>query len=163
MMETLVNREEVRIDEIGVKKLYVVNDGAGDIDMMLVSLMLPLYYRVDRVVCSSGEFRDVREAYHKGCIIEEVELEVVKGTLGDVIDDLYRVDATNRVFMSDMIFIVELESGEYVELDIGVINSIMWDDFVEVEEELEEEEEEDEWEEDVWDGVDVPEAEKEWL
>jgi len=136
-----VNREEVRIDEVGVKKLYIVNDGAGDVDMMLVPLMLPPYYRVVGV---NGEAGDVREAYHRGYVIKEVELEVVRGTLDDVIDDLYRVDATNRVFMGDMIFIAELESGEYVELDIGVINDVMWDDFVEVEEELEEEEEEEE-------------------
>jgi len=155
MTMELVNREEVRIDEVGVKKLYVVNDGAEDIDMMLVSLMLPLYYRVVRV---NGEARDIREAYHGGYVINEVELEVVKGTLDDVIDDLYHVKATGRVLMSDMIFIVELESGEYVELDIGVINDIMWEDFIE-----EFEWEEDEWEEDVWDGIDVPEAEKEWL
>jgi len=137
----LVDKKEVRIDEVGVRKLYIVNDGVGDLDMMLVPLMLPPYYRVVRV---NGEARDIREVYHGGYVIKEVELEVVKGTLDDVIDDLYRVDATNRVFTSDMIFIAELESGEYVELHIRVINDIMWNDFVEVEEELEEEEEEEE-------------------
>jgi len=142
MTMELVNREEVRIDEVGVRKLYIVNDGAENIDMMLVPLMLPPYYRVVRV---NDEIEDVREAYHKGYIIKEVELEVVRGVLDDVIDDLYRVDATDRVFMDDMIFIAELESSEYVELYINVINDIMWEDFVEVEEELEEEEEEEEW------------------
>ena len=49
MTMELVNREEVRIDEVGVKKLYIVNNGAENVDMMLVPLMLPPYYRVVRV------------------------------------------------------------------------------------------------------------------
>jgi len=153
------------VRDIEVRKLYVVKDDAEDIDMLILSHLLhPFDYKLVRVACSGREVKDVIMAYHEECI-DELEFEVIKNkrTLYDVMYDLYGIDSKEKVYMRGMIFIAETNEGEYVEFSISDVHDIMWDDFVEVEEELEEEEEEDEWEEDVWDGVDVPEAEKEWL
>jgi hypothetical protein len=119
----------------GVKaiRLYVVKDDAEDVDMLLFhSLLSPFDYKFVKAVCDDNEFRDVRMMYHKLCV-DEIEYEVVThiNDLYDVAYDLYIVDATNRVFMTGMIFVVETEEGEYVELSIADINNWMLEEFVE--------------------------------
>jgi hypothetical protein len=126
------------VEDVKIKKLYIVNDGADDIDMLFMSCLLhPFNYRLEKAVCSGREVNVVM-GYHEECI-DELEFEVIgrKRTLYDVMYDLYIVDAKGRVAMADMIFVAEIDNDEYVEFDIGVVREMMWDDFVE--EELEEE------------------------
>jgi hypothetical protein len=117
-----------------VKRLYVVNDGAGDLDMMLLPHLLPPDYEVVGVLCGRWFLRDVRKAYYSNCVIEEVEIAVDNATLDDVITDLHYIDSTEKVDMFDMIFVAEVEDG-YVELSINDIRKYMWEEF---EEELKE-------------------------
>jgi hypothetical protein len=88
--------------------------------------------------CGGHEFRSVGAAYYEDCI-DEVEVGVDGRPLWRVIDDLDGVDSTGRVDMGNMVFIAETERGEYVQLDILTIRRMMWQEFAEVEEELEEE------------------------
>jgi len=125
-----------------IRKLYIVNDGVNDIDMLLVSCLLnPMDYKVVGSRCGSAEFKSVDVAYHEYCI-DEVEVEVDGRPLHYVIDDLEQIDATGKVDMTDMIFVAETDDGRYVEMDILTIREMEWQEFAEVEEELEEEDEE---------------------
>jgi hypothetical protein len=129
-----------------VKKLYVVRDDAEDIDMLMVHCLLhPFDYRLVKATCNGHESRDVRALYHEECI-DGLEYEVTRSeytrTLRSVMDDLYYVDGTGKANMRGMIFIVENDSGEYIEFDMNDVHNVMWQEFAEVEEELEEEEEE---------------------
>ena len=125
-----------------MRRLYIVNDGASDIDMLLVSCLLnPMDYKVVGGRCGDDGIEDIGVAYYEHCI-DEVEVEVDGRPLYHVVDDLDGVDSTGRVDMGNMLFIAETERGEYVQLDILTIRRIMWQEFAEVEEELEEEDEE---------------------
>jgi len=113
-----------------IKKLYIVNDGAADIDMLMTSCLLnPLNYRLIKSMCKNHEFEDVRAAFHEKCI-DEVEFEVYKRSLRDVIDDLHYVD-TNNVDMGNMIFVAETKDGKYIEFRRSEIRDIIWQEFVE--------------------------------
>ena len=127
---------------MNVRKLYIVNDGVNDIDMLLVSCLLnPMDYAVTKGRCGSDEFKSVGAAYHEHCI-DEVEVEVDGRPLHYVIDDLEQIDATGKVDMTDMIFVAETDDGEYVQMDILTIREMGWQELEEVEEELGEEGEE---------------------
>jgi hypothetical protein len=134
MTAVAINREKaddmMEYDMIEVKRLYIVDDGASDLDMMLVSLMLRPNYRVVKVRCGNREVNDVREAYYNNCVIDEVELEVSNDTLDGVIEDLHFIDTMEKVEMFNMIFIVEIDDG-YVELDIKDIRKFIWEEFIE--------------------------------
>jgi len=125
-----------------VKRLYIVNDGADDMDMLFMSCLLhPFDYKLVGARCGGREVNVVM-GYHEECI-DELEFEVIgkKRELDDVMYDLYGVDAKGGVAMADMIFVAKTDNGEFIEFDIGVVREMMWDDFVEVEEELESESE----------------------
>jgi hypothetical protein len=125
-----------------VRRLYIVNDGASGIDMLLASCLLnPMDYKVVGGRCGSAEYKSVGAAYYEHCI-DEVEVEVDGRPLWRVIDDLEEIDNTGRVDMTDMIFVAETERGEYVQLDILTIRNMSWQEFEEIEEELEEEDKE---------------------
>ena len=143
-----------------VRKLYIVKDGSTDLDMLLTACLLhPFDYKLRRATCGGREV-DVRAAYHEECI-DEVEFEVARGehtkTLYDVMDDLYRLDGTERVDLFNMIFVAEADSGEYIEFSINDVRNFMWEEFAEVEEELEEESEDEGFEEELEDVVEVEE------
>jgi hypothetical protein len=122
-----------------VRRLYIVNDGASDIDMLLVSCLLnPMDYEVVGGRCGDDEFRSVGVAYYEHCI-DEVEVEVDGRPLWRVIEDLDYIDRTGKVDMTDMIFVAETDDGRYVQMDMLTIRRMMWQEFAEVEEELEEE------------------------
>ena len=131
-----------------VRRLYVVKDDAEDIDMLMVHCLLhPFDYKLVRAVCGSSESTDVRVMYHEECI-DRLENEVTRSEhtrkLYDVMYDLYGVDGMGKAYMGGMIFVAETDGGEYVEFSINDVHDVMWNELVEVEEELEEEEEE-EW------------------
>jgi len=135
----------VSVRSMQVKRLYVVNDGSADLDMLLTYCLLhPMDYRFVKGRCGDHEIESVRAAYHEECI-DELEFEVIKSVykrdLYDVAYDLYGVDGTGRIDMSNMIFVTEVDDG-YVEFSIADIRKWMWDEFVE-EMEGDEEEEED--------------------
>jgi hypothetical protein len=69
-------------------------------------------------------------------------VEVDGRPLWRVIDDLDYINSTGRVDIGNIIFIAKTEREEYVQLDIGTIRRMMWQEFAEVEEELEEEDKE---------------------
>jgi len=116
--------------DMRIKKLYIVNDGAADIDMLMTSCLLnPLNYRLVKGMCKGHEFEDVKVAFHEECI-DEVEFEVYKRSLRDVIDDLHYVD-TNNVDMGNMIFVAETKDGKYIEFRRSEIRDIIWQEFVE--------------------------------
>jgi hypothetical protein len=115
-----------------VKRLYVVNDGANNIDMMYVSCLLhPFDYKLVRARCGDHEV-DVVMGYHEECI-DELEFEVTArmNDLYNVMYDLYGVDGTGKVDMYDMIFVAEADDGEYVEFSIADVRKLMWEEFVE--------------------------------
>ena len=146
--------------DMKVKKLYVVKDGGVDLDMLLTACLLhPFDYKLERAVCGDREV-DVQAAYHEECI-DELEFRVTRSertrTLYNVMDDLYGLDGTGRVDLSDMIFVAETDDGEYIEFSINDIRNFMWEEFAEVEEELEEESEDEEFEEELEDVVEAEE------
>ncbi|MCI4407686.1 MAG: hypothetical protein JHC26_01250 [Thermofilum sp.] len=114
-------------------------------DMLMVHCLLhPFDYKLVRAVCGSRESTDVRVMYHEECI-DRLEYEVTRSehtrTLYDVMYDLYGVDSAEKAYMRGMIFVAETDEGEHIEFSINDVHNVMWDDWVEVEEELEEEEE----------------------
>jgi len=125
-----------------IRKLYIVNDGVNDIEMLLVSCLLnPMDYKVVGGRCGDDEFRSVGAAYYEHCI-DEVEVKVDGRPLWRVIEDLDYIDATGKVDMTDMIFVAETDDGKYVQMDILTIREMEWQEFEEVEEELEKEDKE---------------------
>ena len=138
-----------------VRKLYIVNDGAEDVDMAVVSGLLTAMgyglveyrcYRWDRDLerCEGGECDYVEMMMDRICIDEAVfELDCdiddeddmvpldVSCDLDDVFDDLYYIDTTKKANMTDMIFVAELGSDEYVELGIKDVNDVVWRGIVE--------------------------------
>jgi hypothetical protein len=129
-----------------VRKLYVVRDDAEDIDMLMVHCLLhPFDYKLVRAVCGGSKSRDVRALYHEECI-DELVYEVTRSehtrTLYNVMYDLYGVDSKGKAYMRGMIFVAETDGGEYIEFDMNDVHDVIWQDLVEVEEELEGEEEE---------------------
>jgi hypothetical protein len=107
-----------------VRKLYIVNNKADDIDMLLVSCLLnPMDYRIIKGRCYEHEFKSVGAAYHEDCI-DEVEVEVDGRPLGRVINDLYNIYATGRVNMDKIMFIAETEHGEYLQFGVNEILSV---------------------------------------
>jgi len=130
--------------DMKVKKLYVVKDGGTDLDMLLTACLLhPFDYKLEKARCGDNEV-DVQAAYHEECI-DELEFRVTRSehtrTLYNVMYDLYGLDGTERVNLSDMIFVAETDSGEYIEFSIRDVHKLMWEELAEVEEELEEESE----------------------
>jgi hypothetical protein len=123
-----------------IKKLYVVNDGADDLDMLVMSILMhPNDYKLVRAMCGDREV-DVVWGYHEECL-DVLEFEVVgrKRDLYDVAYDLYGVDGKGKADLFDMIFVAETDDGEYVEFGINDVRGWMWEEFVEELEELEEE------------------------
>jgi len=115
-----------------VRKLYVMNDGGNNADMMFMTCLLhPFDYRFVKATCGDHEV-DVVMGYHEECI-DELEFEVIarKRDLYDVMYDLYGVDATGKVDMYDMIFVAETDDGEYVEFSIKDVRNLMWEEFLE--------------------------------
>jgi hypothetical protein len=140
----------MRGGDMKVKRLYIVNDGVENVDMLITSLLLhPADYEFVRAECNGREVRNLLWGYYNGCL-DLVEFKVVARTrdLYDVAYDLYRVDSTERVNMFDMIFVVETEEGEYMEFSITDVRNWMWSDFIEEVAEIWEEDE-DEGEEEV--------------
>jgi hypothetical protein len=120
-----------------VVKLYVVNDGVDDIDMMLLTCLLhPFDYKLTRAVCCDREVNVVM-AYHEESI-DLLEFEVVKSYhmrwLWNVINDLNDVSRNERINMKGMLFIAETEDGEYVVFDIETVWRIMWQELEDEEE-----------------------------
>jgi hypothetical protein len=114
-----------------VRNLYIVNDGASDIDMLLVSCMLnPMDYNVIKGRCGDHEFESVGAAYYEECI-DEIEVEVDGRPLGRVINDLYNIYGTYRVLMEDIIFVAETEHGEYIQFGRREILDIEEEEFEE--------------------------------
>ena len=116
-----------------VRKLYIVNDGAENVDMLITATLLnPTDYRFVRAMCNGREVRDVLQGYHEGCL-DLVEFEVWgrERDLYDVAYDLYYIDSMERANLFNMIFVVETEEGEYVEFSIVDIRNWMLDEFVE--------------------------------
>ena len=149
-----VNREEVRIDEVGVKKLYVVNDDAEDVDMAVVGgLLSAMGYELVRYVCSrwdqalerceGGECDHIEMLMDRICI-DAAEINA-NCDLDDVIYDLHYIDTTKKANIGSMLFIAEINDKEYIHIERDEIINYVWNKFVEVEEELEEEEEEEKW------------------
>ena len=112
-----------------VKKLYVVNDGDNDLDMLLVSCLLhPMDYKFVKGWCGDHEFKSVGAAYYEECI-DGLEFEVIKSVyksdLYNVAYDLYNINCTGKVDMRNMIFIAEVDDG-YVEFRIIDVKKWMW-------------------------------------
>jgi len=125
-----------------VRKLYIVNDGVNDIEMLLVSCLLnPMDYRIVGGRCGDDRIENIGIAYYERCI-DEVEVEVDGRPLWRVVEDLDYIDSTGKVDMTDMIFVAETDDGGYVQMDTLTIRKMMWQEFADVEEELEEEDEE---------------------
>jgi hypothetical protein len=120
-----------------VRKLYIVNNFANDIDMLFASCLLDsTSYKVVVSRCGDREFGNVNVAYHRACI-DEIEVDVNGKQLDDVIRDLYEIDQAGRVWIGDMIFIAETEYGEYIQLELPEIVDV---------EEGEEEDDDSSWE-----------------
>jgi hypothetical protein len=137
-----MKKNMIRSSNMNIRKLYIVNDGTNDIDMLLVSCLLnPMDYKVVGGRCGDDEIKSIGVAYYEHCI-DEVEMEVDGRPLWRVIDDLDYIDGTGKVDMTDMIFVAETDDGRYVQMDILTIRRMTWQEFAEVEEELEEEDEE---------------------
>jgi len=125
-----------------VKKLYIINDGTDDIDMLITAVLLhPNDYKLVRAMCGSSEV-DLVWGYHEECLdLLEFEVKGRKRDLYDVAYDIYGVDAKERANLFDMIFVAETEEGEYIEFDIADVRNWMWEEFVEEVEEWKEEDE----------------------
>jgi hypothetical protein len=111
-----------------VKKLYIVNNGDDDLDVLLVSCLLnPMDYSVVGGWCNGDEFKDVGAAYHEECI-DGVEVEVDGRPLGRVLNDLYNVYLTGRVDMKSLMFIAETERGGYIQFGFKEVKEIEEED-----------------------------------
>ena len=128
-----------------VSKLYVVNGGADDIDMLLVHCLLhPFDYQLVRAMCGDSEV-DVHVGYHEECL-DMLEYRVARSwhtrKLDYVLDDVYYAATNERVDASKLLFVVETEDGEYVVFDVEALRNIarleMLEDLEMLKEELEE-------------------------
>jgi hypothetical protein len=138
--------------DMRVKRLYVVNDGAEDVDMAVVGGLLtalgygPVEYRCRRYNqywerCEGGEC-DYAEMLMDRICVDEMEFEAncevdndegmweTWCELDDVIDDLNYIITTGKADMRNMLFIAEIDDG-YVELDYDSIMLKVLKDFVE--------------------------------
>jgi hypothetical protein len=115
-----------------VKKLYIINDGAEDVDMLITAVLLhPNDYRLVRAMCGDEEV-DLVWGYHEECLdLLEFEVRARKRDLYNVVYDLYHVDAVGKAVMFNMIFVAETNKGEYVEFSITDVRNWMWEEFVE--------------------------------
>jgi hypothetical protein len=137
-----------------VRKIYVVNDGAEDVDMAVVGGLLTALgyglvkyrcYRYDQdwERCEGNECDYIEMLMDRICVDEmefEANCEVIAYgdetnveiwcELDDVIDDLNYIITTGKANMRDMLFIAEVDDG-YVELDYNSIVGKVLEDFVE--------------------------------
>jgi len=138
-----------------VRKLCMVNDGAEDVDVAVVSGLLTamgyglVEYRCYRWIqdlerCEGGECDYVEMMMDRICIDEavfetdcntgnedDVVLLNVSCDLDDVVNDLYYIDTTRKANMTDMIFVAEVGDNEYVELGIKDVSDVVWRGIVE--------------------------------
>jgi len=143
----------VKDSNMWVRKLYVVNDGAEDVDVAVVGGLLTAMgyrlveykcYRYDQDLqrCEGNECDYIEEMMDRICIDEAIfELGCfdnddgwvslnVSCDLDDVIDDLYYINTTKKVDMSDMMFVAEVEDGYVVFNGNDIIGKVVRD-FVE--------------------------------
>jgi hypothetical protein len=155
MMSMMKNNSMLISETMKVKKLYIVNDDAEDVDMAVVGGLLSAMgyglveyrcYRYDQDLerCEGGECDYVEMLMDRVCI-DEIEFETdcnadnedgvvhlnISCDLDDVIDDLYYVSTTKKADMGGMIFVIETVDGEYVELDYNSIVGKVMKDFIE--------------------------------
>jgi hypothetical protein len=125
--------------DMKVRRLYVVNDGAEDVDMAVVGGMLvAMGYRYLRYECDRlrmewegyGEDLYAYEEYVMDRICVDEMVFEANGDIDDIIDDLYYITTTKKADMKDMLFIAEVDDG-YVELDYDSIVGKVMKDFVE--------------------------------
>ena len=145
----------VSVRGMQVKRLYVINDGAEDVDMAVVGGLLTAMgyglvkyrcYRWDQDLerCEGGECDYVEMMMDRICIDEavfEIDCDIgdedgmvfldVSCDLDNVFDDLYYIDTTGKANMSDMIFIAEVGDNEYVEFEIRDVRNVVWGGIVE--------------------------------
>jgi hypothetical protein len=127
------------VRDMFVKRLYVVNDDAEDVDMAVVSGLLSAMgyehiryvcrrYDQDLQRCEGGECDHIEMLMDRICI-DEMEFKA-NVDLDDIIDDLDYVDTTKKADIGGMLFIAEVEDG-YVYLERDDIINAKWKNIVE--------------------------------
>ncbi|MCI4407994.1 MAG: hypothetical protein JHC26_02795 [Thermofilum sp.] len=123
-----------------IRRLYVVNDDAEDVDMAVVSgLLSAMGYKLVRYECSrwdqdwercEGNECDYIEMEMGRICIDEIEFRV-GDDLDSVIYDLHYVDTTGKANIGNMLLIAEINDKEYVHIERNDVINYVWGNFVE--------------------------------